>query len=418
MHDILEAGRPRRAVLVAVQLPGTEDGDLRRSLDELGRLARTLGVIVVGELTQKRDRLDPGQVVGKGKLGELQAVINAGADLVIVDHEISPSQLSNLERETGADALDRTGLIIEIFHRHARSRAARAQVEIVRLSYLAPRLREQAAGKGERQRSSGVSRTAGESRLELDRRKIRDRIAELQLELGSLEDERETRRARRRELNRVALVGYTNAGKSTLMRALTGSDVYVADKLFATLDTTVRVIPSSHPRVLLSDTVGFIEKLPHGLVASFKSTLDEAIEASLLVHVVDAADPAYPQHLQVTEQVLAEIGAGDIPRLLVLNKADRLDAEAVASVARRHPEALIVSAMDPGDVTRLREAFQAFFVRDLVETEVRLGWDQQSRKAEIFERCLVLEEKYDEHGVVLRLKAPADMVHRDPDPSA
>ena len=412
MQEILEDNRPRKAVLVAVQLPRVDDTQLRRSLDELRRLAQTLGVIVAGEVTQRRDTLDPGNVLGKGKLDELKAIVNAGdVDLVIVDHEISPSQLRNLENVTGVDAMDRTGVIIEIFHRHARSRSAKAQVEIVRLQYLAPRMREQGAGQGDRQRGGGgVGRTAGESRMELDRRKIRDRIAELQVELAQQEVERQTRSERRRDLNRVALVGYTNAGKSTLMRALTGSDVYVADKLFATLDTTVRALPDSKLRILVSDTVGFIEKLPHGLVASFKSTLDEATEASLLVHVVDAADPAYPQHVQVTEQVLAEIGAGDIPRLLVLNKADRLDAEGIAALARRHPDALIVSARDTADIRRLRDAFVEFFARDLVETELRLGWDEQGRKVEIFERCLVLEEKYDETGVLLRLRAPRDMV--------
>jgi GTP-binding protein HflX len=306
--------------------------------------------------------------------------------------------------------MDRTGVIIEIFHRHARSRAAKAQVEMVRLQYLAPRLREQGAGKGERQRASGVSRSAGESRLELDRRKIRDRLAELTEELAHLERERHTRGERRRELNRVALVGYTNAGKSTLMRALTGSEVYVADKLFATVDTTVRAIAGARPRMLLSDTVGFIEKLPHGLVASFKSTLDEALSASLLAQVVDAADPAYQQHLRVTDEVLAEIGAADIPRLLVLNKVDMLDADSIAALARRHPQAVLMSARAPDDVIRLRGTLADFFARDLVDTEVRLGWDEQARRAEIFERCLVLEEKYDESGVVLRLRAPREMV--------
>jgi GTP-binding protein HflX len=410
MQDILEESRPRQAVLVAVQLPRVEDTELRRSLDELRRLAQTLGVVVRAEITQRRDTLDPGNVLGKGKLDELKAIINGGqVDLVIVDHEISPSQLRNLENATGADALDRTGVIIEIFHRHARSRSAKAQVEIVRLQYLAPRLREQGAGQGERQRSSGVSRTAGESRLELDRRKIRDRLAELQLELGHLDNERQNRRERRRDLNRVALVGYTNAGKSTLMRSLTGSDVYVADKLFATLDTTVRTLPDSKPRILVSDTVGFIEKLPHGLVESFKSTLDEATEASLLAQVVDASDPAYLSQLEVTREVLAEIGAGDIPRLMVLNKADRLDPEQIAVLARRHPDAILVSARDAGDVKRLRAAFIEFFSRDLVETELRLGWDEQARRAEIFERYQVLEEKYDEEGVLMRLRAPKDM---------
>ena len=208
--------------------------------------------------------------------------------MVLIDHEISPSQARNLEKETGGEVMDRTMVILEIFHRHARSRAARAQVEIARLGYMAPRLREAAKQAGPKDRARGGigGKSAGESHGELDRRKIRDRIAELQQELDAIDLGRKTQRARRQErqgLARVALVGYTNAGKSTLMRALTGSEVLVADKLFATLDTTVRALhPESVPRVLVSDTVGFIKKLPHGLVASFKSTLDEALEASLL----------------------------------------------------------------------------------------------------------------------------------------
>ncbi len=236
-------------------------------------------------------------------------------DILLVDHEISPSQARNLEKEVGCEVMDRTMVILEIFHRHARSRAARAQVEIARLGYMAPRLREAAklAGPQGRQRSGIGGRGAGESQDELDRRKIRDRIAELQEEIVAMDVERKTQRARRQErqgLARVALVGYTNAGKSTLMRALTGSEVLVADKLFATLDTTVRALhPESVPRVLVSDTVGFIKNLPHGLVASFKSTLEEALEASLLLHVIDASDPGFERQLAVTEEVLDEIGA-------------------------------------------------------------------------------------------------------------
>ncbi len=291
--------------------------------------------------------------------------------------------------------LDRTAVILEIFQRHARSRAAKAQVEIVRLQYLAPRLRESGKGR-DRQRGGIGGKGAGESNLELDRRKLRDRIAELTRELAALSEEQRTQRARRREMNRVALVGYTNAGKSTLMRALTGSEVYVADKLFATLDTTVRALnPPSHPRVLVSDTVGFIDKLPHGLVASFKSTLDEALEASLLAQVVDASDPAFERQLQVTSEVLDEIGAGDVPRVIVFNKIDRVgdaaaQAAAVASLHARWPDAVVISAREPADVARFRAHILAFFARDLVEGELRVPYDRQKLRGEIFDGCEVL----------------------------
>ena len=219
-------------------------------------------------------------------------------------------------------------------------------------------------------------------------------------------------------MNRVALVGYTNAGKSTLMRALTGSDVLVADRLFATLDTTVRPLhPESRPRVLVSDTVGFIDKLPHGLVASFKSTLDEALEAGLLVQVVDASDPSYERQLEVTTEVLGEIGAGDLPRLLVFNKIDRVggpDEQVAASrrLRERWPDAVVMSARRPEDVAALRERFIAFFGRDLVEGEVRVPYDRQARRGQIFAHCEVLEERYEDDGVIFRVRAHPALLDR------
>lgn len=304
--------------------------------------------------------------------------------------------------------MDRTAVILEIFHRHARSRAAKAQVEIVRLEYMAPRLR--ALSKGTDRARGGIgAKGAGESGVELDRRKIRDRIAELTQELAGLEQEHRTQRARRQAMNRVALVGYTNAGKSTLMRSLTGSEVYVADKLFATLDTTVRALhPETKPKILLSDTVGFINHLPHGLVASFKTTLDEATEASLLLHVVDASDPGFARQLDVTVEVLAEIGAGAVPKILVFNKLDKVGAEEEEGVQRRllaqYPEAIVMSARRPEDVARLRQTIIDTFARSLVEAELRVPYDQQQRRGDIYESCVVLEERYEEDAVVFRVK--------------
>ncbi len=405
-----------KAVLVAVQLPDVDDAELADSLAELRRLAKTLGLEVVGTCTQRRTAFDPGAYLGSGKRDELKALIGeTGADTIIIDHEITPSQARNLEKLTEAAVLDRTAVILEIFHRHARSRAAKAQVEIVRLQYLAPRLREQGGGK-DRQRGGIGGRGAGESQLELDRRKIRDRVAELTAELGSLEQERRTQRARRRDVARVALVGYTNAGKSTLMRALTGSDVYVADKLFATLETTVRtLVPETRPRILVSDTVGFIKKLPHGLVASFKSTLAEALEASLLAHVVDASDPGFERQLAVTVQVLDEIGAGDVPRLLVFNKVDRLGADAprvTTALLERWPDALVMSAKAPTDVARLHEALARFFVRDMIEAELRVPWDRQELRGTIFADCDVVEERAEPDAAVFRVRGPRETIAR------
>ena len=291
------------------------------------------------------------------------------ATVVVVDHEITPSQARNLERATGAEVIDRTGVIVEIFHRHARSREARLEVEIARLNYVAPRLRE--GGGGDRQRGGIGGKGAGESALELDRRKIRDRIAELREELAAIQKEQGVRRAHRRDARRVALVGYTNAGKSSLMRALTGSEVLVADKLFATLDTTVRALhPETKPRILVSDTVGFIKKLPHDLVASFRSTLDEALEASFLLYVADASDPTFRGQLEVTRTVLGEIGADAVPSRLLLNKVDRLDAAARGALAAEYPEAILLSAKEPADVAALRQTIVAFFEASMVEGEL------------------------------------------------
>src|SRR2546425_4688687 len=409
--------KPKRAIVAAVQRPSVSDVEFEASLTELRQLAKTLGFEVAGRFTQKRAGFDAAAYFGKGKREELRLMREQDAvDVILVDHEISPSQAHNLEKEVGCEVMDRTMVILEIFHRHASSRYARAQVEIARLGYMAPRLREAAklAGPKDRARSGTGGRSGGESHGELDRRKIRDRITELQKELDGMALERKTQRARRQErqdLARVALVGYTNAGKSTLMRALTGSEALVADKLFATLDTTVRALrPESIPRVLVSDTVGFIKNLPHGLVASFKSTLDEALEASLLLHVVDASDAGFERQIAVTEEVLAEIGAQDVPRLLVFNKIDRGGDE--AALRAKYPRCLVMSAKREGDVARLREATVPFFQRHLIEAELFLPWSAQKLRGQIFATCTVLEERTDGEGAFLRVRGEPEAVGR------
>jgi GTP-binding protein HflX len=411
-----KSGRPR-AIVAAVQLASMDDAEFEASLAELRQLAKTLGFEVVATFTQKRDGFEKSAYFGTGKREELRLLREEkAANLVLIDHEISPSQAFNLEKEVGCEVMDRTMVILEIFHRHASSRFARAQVEIARLGYMGPRLREAAkqAGPKDRARSGTGGRSGGESHGELDRRKLRDRIAELQEELDAMGLERRTQRARRQErqgLARVALVGYTNAGKSTLMRALTGSEALVADKLFATLDTTVRALhPEGVPRVLVSDTVGFIKNLPHGLVASFKSTLDEALEASLLVHVVDASDPGYERQLAVTEEVLDEIGARDVPRLLVFNKIDRGGDE--AALLAKYPGCIVISARRECDIGRLREAIRAFFQRNLIEAELFLPWSAQKMRGQIFATCTVLEERADGEGAFLRVRGEPEDVER------
>src|SRR5437762_3094761 len=409
--------KPKRAIVAAVQRPSVSDVEFEASLTELRQLAKTLGFEVAGRFTQKRAGFESGAYFGTGKREELRLLREQDAvDVILIDHEISPSQQFNLAKEVGCEVMDRTMVILEIFHRHASSRYARAQVEIARLGYMAPRLREAAkqAGPKDRARSGTGGRSGGESHGELDRRKIRDRITELQKELDGMALERRTQRARRLErqdLARVALVGYTNAGKSTLMRALTGSEALVADKLFATLDTTVRALhPESIPRVLVSDTVGFIKNLPHGLVASFKSTLDEALEAPLLLHVVDASDARCWRQLAVTEEVLDEIDAQDVPRLVVFNKIDRGGDE--AALRAKHPGCIVMSAKREGDVAGLREAIVAFFQRNLVEAELFLPWSAQKLRGQIFATCTVLEERTDGEGTFLRVRGEPEALGR------
>ena len=429
---------PRYAVIAAVHLPSVTDLEFEASLNELRELAKTLGFKVLKTFIQNRSSFDTTGYLGIGKRQEVRCFVNNEPgeyeeipsnpngfeiEAILVDHEISPSQARNLEVETGCEVLDRTMVILEIFHRNARSRAAKAQVEIARLGYMAPRLREAAklAGPQGRQRSGVGGRGAGESHTELDKRKIRDRIAELQLEIIAMDAERQTQRARRQErqgLAAVALVGYTNAGKSTLMRALTGSEVLVANKLFATLDTTVRALhPESVPRVLVSDTVGFIKNLPHGLVASFKSTLDEALDASLLLHVIDASDPGFERQLEVTDKVLKEIGADVVPRIRVFNKIDHVgdetaQAECAADLRTRYPDCVVMSARRPDEVAQLRQTIIAFFQQDLVEEELFLPWSAQQLRGEIYANCQVLDERGDGDGAFFRVRGEAETLAR------
>ena len=422
---------------MGIQLDGVDDTAQAASFAELGRLVETLGYEVAGSVSQKRDGIGGLTVLGSGKLAELAALTGGtgvvagwvapqtskarakfeGAkepekkvepdpdaspkpSFVIVDHEISPSQARNLEKATGAQVLDRTGVIVEIFHRHARSREAKLQVEMARLKYVAPRLRESVSSSG-RQRGVG----AGESELDLDRRNIRDRLAELKEQLEQVQRDNDQRRSARSDQLRVALVGYTNAGKSSLMRALTGSDVLVADRLFATLDTTVRALkPETKPRVLISDTVGFIKQLPHDLVASFRSTLDEALEASLLLFVVDASDPTYEAQLDVSRGVLREIGADAVPSRLLLNKIDRVAEADRAELAARHPDAIMISAKSPADVAALRETIIGFFETAMVEGEIVLPYAKQGLLGEVYETTRVLSEDYDATGRILKVR--------------
>lgn len=446
----------QKAVLVGIQLPGLTTEELQDSLKELTRLVTTLGYRVVGSVTQRRNSTRSALILGDGKMQELArwtggtgqvaslverkknkaalrreaeeaentettadedsqeaesfSEVTEKADIVIADCDLSPSQLRNLESACGVPVLDRTGVIIEIFSRHAKTRTARLQVEIARLAYIAPRMRE--ANMGADDREGGGGKGVGESALELDKRKIRDRIKELKTELAAISTEHEVRRARRSQEITVALVGYTNAGKSSLMRALTGSDILVADKLFATLDTTIRPLhPESRPKILISDTVGFIKKLPHDLVASFKSTLDEALHASLLLYVVDSSDAAFRSQLSVTQEVLAEVGVGQAPFLLVLNKRDNLTQEQQSQLQLEFPEAILISTRLSADLKKLREKILSYFESDMVDADLFIPYQLQSAIiGDLRQRVRVLAEEYNELGLTVKIRAPTDVL--------
>lgn len=323
MGKILSTEKKReKAILVGVIKQGQEETEIKENLVELDFLAETAGALSIKQFIQRIESPNPSTYIGKGKVIEVLAFISDNeVDMVIFDDELSPTQLRNLEAELGIKVLDRTNLILDVFARRAKTAYAKTQVELAQYQYLLPRL----AGRWthlERQRGGIGLRGPGETEIETDRRVIRNRIARLKEELGRIDKQMAIQRSNRGELVRVALVGYTNVGKSTIMNLISKSDVFAENKLFATLDTTVRKVVIGNLPFLLSDTVGFIRKLPHQLVEAFKSTLDEVREADLLLHVIDISHPGFEEQINVVNQTLVEIGASDKPTILVFNKID------------------------------------------------------------------------------------------------
>jgi GTP-binding protein HflX len=426
------------ALLISISTPEFKGDEATESLAELARLVTTLGFKVVGTQSQKQSSTKKVNVLGLGKLAEIahltgnqgevegseeddylsEEIINdvefndipsenlpfACADVVVFDCDLSPSQLRNVENQLGVEVFDRTGIIIEIFSRHAHTKTAKLQVEIARLNYVAPRLRETSCGDKERQMGKG----AGETTLELNRRAVRDQLAELKRELVSVQDVMMDRRTQRSELFSVALIGYTNAGKSSMMRAITGSDVEGENKLFATLDTTVRALyPITQPRILVSDTVGFIKKLPHDLVASFHSTLAEAHDASLLLYVVDASDASFRSQLDVVHQVLEEVGVEDSEKLLVLNKSDQLTTEQQEALMEEFPDAMMTSTRNPADISKLHEYIVAVAQDGMIEEEVIIPYTAKGIIGEIRSSMSVTKEDYEYSHIKLTVRSNA-----------
>jgi GTP-binding protein HflX len=366
---------PRRepAILFGV---GRRPGD-RASVDEhlleLAELAKTAGAQVIATFVQERGALSPATLLRSGKVEELRLLCESEkVRLVISDDDLTPAQVRNLEEALGASVLDRSALILDIFARRARSREARTQVELAQLRFLLPRLTRRWTHL-ERQAGGIGQRGVGETQLETDRRLIRRRLARLENDLRAIEKDRRERRKRREGIHKVALVGYTNAGKSTILNLLTGAGTFVEDRLFATLDPLVRRSEKGGLPFLLIDTVGFIRKLPHHLVASFRSTLEEAADADLLLHVADASSPALEDHLRATRETLEGLALGGRPSLLVLNKRDRVPAPVLERLLGTHPEALSLSATSPGEAPLLRSAIERKLAGTRPEAPVLAG---------------------------------------------
>jgi GTP-binding protein HflX len=410
-------GRARQRAYLIAALPDGEHEDLA----ELRELLRTAGVAAVGELVQRREHPHPNTYLGAGKLDELKAdLARADANLVACDDELSPRQERNLEAALGLPVIDRTAIILDIFASHAHSAEGKLQVELAQLEYNLARMRGlwshlERLGAGRIDGGIGT-RGPGETQIETDRRLARDRIAALKRKLDQVHSSRAVMRAERvrAHLPRVALAGYTNAGKSTLLNALTGASAGVGDRLFHTLDPTTRVLRAGGRDYLLTDTVGFIRKLPHQLVEAFAATLEETRLADLILHVVDAS-VTEEELLAMTgavEDVLHEIGADEAPRLLVLGKADKIDGQRRAELANRHPDAVLVSSFSGEGIAELTDRIEDEFARTLREMELLIPFDEGARLAELHEIAGDLEREETPEGVRVAARLPASVASR------
>ena len=403
LQDISDAEyrqlRLEKVVLVGVWTEGTAQ-DAENSLKELAALAETAGSEVLDGLIQRRDKADPATFIGSGKVMELrQSVVNNGADTVVCDGELSPAQLRNLESKVKVKVVDRTALILDIFAQHAKSREGKAQVELAQMTYLLPRLR--GWGDSLSRQSGGASgiggRGPGETKIETDRRRINDKMAKLRREIKEMKVARDTKRQERRRNNipSVAIAGYTNAGKSSLMNRLTDAGVLVENALFATLDPTVRKTTSSDGRIYtLSDTVGFVRHLPHQLIEAFKSTLEEVSGADLIVHVVDGSHPDPQEQIRAVREVITEIGGGEITEIIAINKADIAPPEKLMQLLREEPNSFAFSARTGFGIDTLVAAIEAALPRPKVEINTVIPFTRGDLVSAIHERGEIFSEEY------------------------
>ena len=425
MQNTLELQETQeKGIIVGVKLGGINKTDAEESLQELSLLADTAGIEILCQVLHQRGTPNAAYFVGSGKAEELQA-LNAEMqpDVFIFDNDLSPAQTRNLEKMIDTRVIDRTALILDIFAQHARTKEAKVQVELAQLQYALPRLTHQwthlsrlGAGAGAGHVGGPGTRGPGETQLQIDRQLIRDRISRLKGELKKIERHRQVQRSHRTDMTSAAIVGYTNAGKSTLLNALTEADVLTEDKLFATLDPTTRVIElSEHKRILLTDTVGFINKLPHHLVASFKATLEEVREANLLLHIVDVSHPRARHHITAVNQILEELEVIDKPTLMLFNKVDLLEESDNSELRRlqhEYSDSIAISALGGEGLEQLK----AYLVEILAENEVQLSLVLSHQDGKmlnyIYEHGEVLDRKYEDNNILVTAKIPKRYVKR------
>ena len=395
--------RLEKVVLVGVWTEGTLL-DAENSLKELRALAETAGSQVMDGLIQRRDRPDPSTFIGSGKVVELrQAVVSSGADTVVCDGELSPAQLRSLESKVKVKVIDRTALILDIFAQHAKSREGKAQVELAQMTYLLPRLR--GWGDSLSRQAGGIGgRGPGETKIETDRRRINDKMAKIRKEIKEMKVARDTKRQERTRFNipSVAIAGYTNAGKSSLMNRLTNAGVLVENALFATLDPTTRQTKTPDGRIYtLSDTVGFVRHLPHQLVEAFKSTLEEVAAADLIVHVIDGSHPDPMEQIRAVRKVIVEVGGGDIPEIIAINKADIAAPEVMMQILRTEQNSFAFSARTGFGIDTLLKAIETNLPRPRVEVRTTIPFNRGDLVSAIHDRGEIMSEEYSEHGTTI-----------------
>ncbi|MEY2944436.1 MAG: hypothetical protein RL433_118, partial [Actinomycetota bacterium] len=417
LSDISEAEyrqlRLERVILVGVWTEGSVK-DAENSMEELAALAETAGSTVLDALIQRRDKPDPATFIGSGKVSELKAIVKStGADTVVCDGELSPSQLRNLEDKVKVKVVDRTALILDIFAQHAKSKEGKAQVELAQMSYMLPRLR--GWGDSLSRQAGGIGgRGPGETKIEVDRRRIRDKMSKLRREIGDMKVARDTKRQERKRnsIPSVAIAGYTNAGKSSLLNRLTNAGVLVQNALFATLDPTVRRSETSDGRTYtLSDTVGFVKHLPHDLIDAFKSTLEEVSGADVIVHVVDGSHGDPLGQIKAVRGVIADVGGAKIPEIIALNKADIADPQVIAQVLIQEPDAYLISVHSGVGIEKLIRAIESSLPRPRIEIRTVLPYDRGDLVSQIHEHGEILSQEYLPEGTSLHALVDGSLAH-------